>query len=202
MAGPPSGGRSGPGAVRGLRHVDPYRRRGRFYLAWCRISASRGVGPLAKLGWRLDPFLLRVTRGRLSTATPLAAGLLETTGARTGRRRRNATLYFHDGDCVTIVASLRGAPRHPAWFHNLCNNADVVYNGLPFRAQVVEDPDERARLWELADRVYPPYAAFREQAARAGREIPIVQLLPRPQPVRLGLPSASRETQQRQVNPG
>jgi hypothetical protein len=37
----------------------------------------------------------------------------------------------------------------------------------------------RARLWELADRVFPVYASYREKAARVGRTIPILQLVPR-----------------------
>jgi len=54
-----------------------------------------------------------------------------------------------------------------------------VFGGLPFRAEVVTDEAERERLWDLADRVYPQYADFRAQAAKAGRVIPIVQLIPR-----------------------
>ena len=131
------------------------------------------------VAWRLDPHLLKLTRGRFSTTWPVAAALLETRGARTGQRRRNATLYFHDGDRVTIVASLRGWPRSPAWYHNLRKHPDVVFGGVPFRARVVEDEAERRRLWDLADRVYPPFAAFREQAKKSGRVIPIVQLDPR-----------------------
>ena len=50
---------------------------------------------------------------------------------------------------------------------------------LPFRAEVVEDESERQRLWDLADRVFPPYADYRRQAGKAGRVIPIVQLAPR-----------------------
>ena len=38
---------------------------------------------------------------------------------------------------------------------------------------------ERARLWALADRVFAPYADYRREAARAGRSIPIVQLVVR-----------------------
>jgi deazaflavin-dependent oxidoreductase (nitroreductase family) len=132
-----------------------------------------------KLAWRLDPHLLRLTKGRVSCGWPLAAALLETRGARTGRTRRNATLYFHDGERVTIVASLRGWPRNPAWYHNLRRHPDVVFGGNPFRAEIVEDDSERRRLWELADRVYPQYADFRERARAAGRVIPIVRLIPR-----------------------
>jgi hypothetical protein len=80
---------------------------------------------------------------------------------------------------VTIIPSLRGWPRNPDWYYNLRNHPDVVYGGLPFRGVVVEDEGERERLWDLADRVYPQYAAFREQAGKAGRTVPIVQLVPR-----------------------
>jgi deazaflavin-dependent oxidoreductase (nitroreductase family) len=166
--------------ARKLRYVDPYKRRGRLYLAVCRFSGTSAGGWLSKnVAWKIDPHLLRLTRGRLRTTVPLATALLETRGARTGRPRRNATLYFHDGDRVTIVPSLRGWARNPSWYHNLRKHPEVVYGGLPFRAEVVEDEVERRRLWELADRVYPQYAAFRERAAKAGRVIPIVQLLPR-----------------------
>jgi deazaflavin-dependent oxidoreductase (nitroreductase family) len=163
-----------------LRYVDPHERRGRLYRAASRLSAT---GPGAwfsiHVAWKLDPHLLRLTRGRFSTAGPLATALLESRGARTGLPRRNATLYFHDGERVTIVASKRGWPTHPAWYHNLRKHPDIVFGGLPFRAELVEDEDERRRLWNLADRVFPEYADYRERAARAGRVIPIFQLVPR-----------------------
>ena len=163
-----------------LRYVDPYRRHGRLYLALCRFSATRAGGWLSvNVAWQLDPHLLKLTRGRFSSAWPVAAALLETRGARTGQPRRNATLYFHDGERVTIVASPRGSSRNPAWYHNLRRHPEVVFGGVPLRAEVVTDEAERERLWNLADRVYPQYADFRERAARAGRVIPIVQLVPR-----------------------
>jgi deazaflavin-dependent oxidoreductase (nitroreductase family) len=163
-----------------LRYVDPYRRRGRLYLAVCRFSATKaGAWLSVNVAWKVDPYLLKLTRGRLSTAAPVAAALLESRGARTGQPRRNATLYFHDGDRVTIIASLRGWPKNPAWYYNLRKHPDVVFGGLPLRAEIVEDEAERQRLWDLADRVYPQYADFREQAGKAGRVIPIIQLVPR-----------------------
>ena len=79
---------------------------------------------------------------------------------------------------MTVAASTRGAPSHPAWFHNLRRNPEVVFGGISFRAQVVEDERERQRIWELADRVFPPYADYRAETARTGRVIPIVQLVP------------------------
>lgn len=163
-----------------LPYVDPYKRRGLLYLAVARLSATKfGAWFSVNVAWKLDPFLLRLTGGRFSTAGPLATALLESRGARTGRARRNATLYFHDGERVTIIASKRGWPTHPAWYYNLRKHPDIVYGGLPFRAELVEDEAERRRLWELADRVFPEYADYRERAAKAGRTIPIFQLVAR-----------------------
>lgn len=163
-----------------LPYVDPYKRRGRLYLAVARLSATKfGAWFSVNVAWKLDPFLLKLTSGRLSTAGPLATALLESRGARTGLPRRNATLYFHDGERVTIIASKRGWPENPAWYYNLRKHPDILYGGLPFRAELVEDEAERTRLWELADRVFPEYVDYRERAAGAGRTIPIFQLVAR-----------------------
>jgi deazaflavin-dependent oxidoreductase (nitroreductase family) len=167
-------------ARRELKRVDPTRRAGAFSRLYARLSTTRPARFLSRhVAWKLDRFLLRATRGRLGTGLVLPTALLETRGARTGALRRNAVIYFHDGDRVTIVASLAGAPRHPAWFHNLSAHPDVTFGGIPMRATVVEDEAERQRLWVLADRVFAPYAVYRRDAGKAGRTIPIVQLTQR-----------------------
>jgi deazaflavin-dependent oxidoreductase (nitroreductase family) len=163
-----------------LRYIDPYKRRGRLYFVVARLSATKlGAWFSINIAWKVDPHLLKLTRGRFSTAGPLATALLESRGARTGQPRRNATLYFHDGDRVTIIASKRGWPTNPAWYHNLRRNPEVVFGNVPFRAELVQEESERERLWDLADRVFPEYADYREQAAKAGRVIPIFQLAAR-----------------------
>jgi len=129
--------------------------------------------------WRIDPYLMRLTRGRIGTGLIVPTALLQTRGARTGRVRRNAVIYFHDGDRVTIIASQAGRPDNPAWFHNLRAHPDVTLGGEPFRAQIVDDEDTRARLWQLAERIFPAFAAYRDSAARSGRRIPILQLVRR-----------------------
>jgi deazaflavin-dependent oxidoreductase (nitroreductase family) len=165
---------------RGLPYVDPRKRRSVVYRAYARLVGTRAMGWLSRrVGWKLDPVLLRLSGGRIGTGLLLPTALLETRGARTGRPRRNGVIYFHDGERVTIVASKLGLPHHPAWFHNLRAHPDVRFGGQPFLAEVIDDESERARLWQLADRVFPPYAVYRERAARAGRTIPIVQLSPR-----------------------
>src|SRR5213076_2065343 len=131
-----------------------------------------------KLVWRLDPYLLRLTGGRLGFGLLLPTALLETRGARTGEARRNAVIYFHDGDRVTIVASKLGLPEHPAWFHNARANPDVVLGGEQFRAQIVEDEAERARL-QLEDGNRPPGLGCPLAVGRIAREHLVGQLQPR-----------------------
>jgi deazaflavin-dependent oxidoreductase (nitroreductase family) len=163
-----------------LRYVDPSKPRGRIYLAICRLSATRsGMWLASAIAWKLDPVLLKLTGGRLASTGPVACAVLETRGARSGRPRRTATLYFHDGERVTIVAAKQGRSTQPAWYHNIRKHPEVRFGGLPFRASVVDDQDERRRLWQLAVRVFPQFDDFRVEAARAGRTIPIVQLTPR-----------------------
>jgi deazaflavin-dependent oxidoreductase (nitroreductase family) len=129
--------------------------------------------------WKIDPYLMRVTRGRLGMGLVLPTALLETRGARTGRPRRNGVIYFHDGERVTIIASKLGLPEDPSWFYNARANPDVLLAGQPFRAEIIDEQATLTRLWELADRVFPPYAAYRQRAAYVGRTIPIIQLTPR-----------------------
>jgi deazaflavin-dependent oxidoreductase (nitroreductase family) len=179
----PEGGRavrSCAVAGRTLRYIDPLRRRGVVYRLYAALVGTRLFGWVSRrVAWDLDPVLLSLTRGRLKMGMGLPTALLETRGARSGQRRRNGVIYFHDRERVIIVASKLGLPTHPAWFHNLRANPDVALGGQPFTAQVVEDEAERQRLWTLADQVFPPYATYRARAALTGRTIPIVQLTPR-----------------------
>jgi deazaflavin-dependent oxidoreductase (nitroreductase family) len=163
-----------------LRYVDPRASRGLLYRIYVRLVGTRmGMWLSPNVVWKIDPYLMRVTRGRLGMGLLLPTALLETRGARTGRPRHNGVIYFHDGERVTIIASKLGLPEHPSWFYNARANHDVLLGGQPFRAEIIDDEASRTRLWELADRVFPPYAAYRERAARVGRTIPILQLTPR-----------------------
>jgi deazaflavin-dependent oxidoreductase (nitroreductase family) len=160
-----------------LKYVDPNRAQSLFNRAYAAL-ANTALGRFLSrnVAWKLDPWLMRVTGGRIGMGLMMPTALLETRGAKSGALRQNAVIYFHDGNRVTVVASKMGMAKNPAWFHNLQANPEVSFGGIPMRATVVADETERQRLWGLADRVFAPYAAYRREAAKANREIPIVQL--------------------------
>jgi deazaflavin-dependent oxidoreductase (nitroreductase family) len=134
--------------------------------------------PFRLVVWRLTPRLLRLTGGRLAALLPVPVAVLETRDPRNGRPHRRAVIYFHDGERITVVPSRGGGPRDPHWYENALADPAVRFGGRDCRAEAVVDETARARLWELADRFYPPYVAYREHAARSGRTIPLLQLVP------------------------
>ena len=102
--------------------------------------------------------------------------LLTTTGRKSGEPRTTPLIHRVDGDRWVIVASKGGAPDHPAWFQNLQASPEatieVQADTVPVVASVAEG-DERARLWEAMNEVWPDYDTYR---AKTDREIPVVVL--------------------------
>jgi deazaflavin-dependent oxidoreductase (nitroreductase family) len=163
-----------------VRTVDPTRPPGWFRRFYARLAATRVALFISRhFNWYVDPWLLRLTRGRLASTLVFPTGVLETRGARSGAVRRNAVIYFCDverePDRVIVAASNGGAPRHPSWYHNLVAHPDVTFGGVPMRATVVDDA-ERDRLWALADNVFPAFGRYRRGAASHGRTIPLIEL--------------------------
>jgi proline iminopeptidase len=102
--------------------------------------------------------------------------LLTTTGRRTGQVTTTPLIYGLDGDTPVIVASKGGAPDDPGWFKNLAKHPEVgvQIKGDRFIAQArVAEGEERERLWELMNEVWPHYAEYQEKTER---EIPVVVL--------------------------
>jgi deazaflavin-dependent oxidoreductase (nitroreductase family) len=102
--------------------------------------------------------------------------ILTTTGAKSGERRETPLAYTRDGDDIVIVASMGGAPRNPAWYHNLVANPRVTVElgGETFQAEArVTDPEERRRLYDRHAEVFP---GFREYEAKTSRQIPVIVL--------------------------
>lgn len=133
---------------------------------------------LKRIAPRLDPPLLRLTGGRVSSVYPVPVMLLTTTGAKTGQPRTLPLLYLTDGDRLVLIASNYGKTSHPAWYRNLVANPKVeVLAGKrsgTYTAVEVTDPAERERVWDLA---LDMYAGYGDYEGRAGdRTIPLVLL--------------------------
>lgn len=105
--------------------------------------------------------------------------LLTTTGRKSGQPRTQALIYGRDGDDYLVVASMGGAPMHPAWYLNLSANPDaeiqVMSDHLPVTASV-PDGDERTRLWAMVNEYWPNYDVYQ---SRTDRVIPVVVLSPK-----------------------
>jgi deazaflavin-dependent oxidoreductase (nitroreductase family) len=117
----------------------------------------------------------RRTGAGASRALRVPVGMLETTGARTGRPRRTALLYQRDGDAIVLVASNYGDAAPPAWLRNLSADPHVRFDGRAYTARVAAGA-ERDRRWHTALDFYAGYAAY---AKGARREIALVVLTPR-----------------------
>ncbi|QFY09043.1 nitroreductase family deazaflavin-dependent oxidoreductase [Nonomuraea phyllanthi] len=105
--------------------------------------------------------------------------LLTTTGARSGARHTVPLGYLHDGaGRVLVIASAGGAPRHPAWYHNLRAHPRVTVETGAHTGEAeatVLEGEERDRFFARAveaDRGWADYEA------RSGRVLPVVALTP------------------------
>ena len=129
----------------------------------------------------LHTALYKASGGRLGHKIPGVPGkmlLLDHVGAKSGTLRTTPLLFVPDGENLVLVASKGGFPKHPAWFHNLrANPVTYVQVGTERRRVRAREAtaEERPRLWEKADRVWPGYADYR---GRTDREIPLVVLEP------------------------
>jgi deazaflavin-dependent oxidoreductase (nitroreductase family) len=131
---------------------------------------------------KLDPHLMRASRGLLKVPSGTPTILLSHIGAKSGRVRTTPLVYFTDSGNVILIASQTGKPKHPSWFHNLRANPEVELwsggRGGTYRAREAEG-EERERLWKLATQLYPGYDDYQRRADVAGRRIPVVVCEPR-----------------------
>ena len=112
----------------------------------------------------------RANGGKVSGAfagSPLL--LLTTKGAKSGQARTTPLVYTKDGDNIVVIASMGGAPRHPAWFHNLTTNPEVTIElgaeKFQARASVAEGA-ERDRLFNQQATAMPNFREYQEKTTR------------------------------------
>ena len=120
------------------------------------------------------------TNGGVITEGPFTGRdllVLTTTGASSGRLRSHPLAYTRDGDKYLVIASMGGAPRHPAWYHNLRKHPEVTVEVGPekFRATATAFArgPERHRLYDQHAAINP---GFKEYEQMTTREIPAVLL--------------------------
>jgi deazaflavin-dependent oxidoreductase (nitroreductase family) len=105
--------------------------------------------------------------------------LLHTIGAKSGREHLIPLNFSRHGDAYIVVASVGGAPRNPAWYHNLVAHPDIdVEVGsqtIPMRARVTSGA-EREALFAIQVARHSFYAGFQNKTARM---IPVILLEPR-----------------------
>lgn len=105
--------------------------------------------------------------------TGIPVVIVTSRGASSGKLRKFALMRVeHEGE-YALVASMGGAPQHPAWYHNLVAEPLVMIQDGPephdYTTRIVEG-DERAAWWDRAVAVFAPYA---EYARKTDRVIPV-----------------------------
>jgi deazaflavin-dependent oxidoreductase (nitroreductase family) len=153
-------------------------RKGRFRRAMERLGSSKPAGWwFLHVANPIDKRLIPATNGWVSLAPGQPILVLETVGAKSGQVRRTPLQYVADGNDIVLIASKAGAPKHPAWYHNLRANPDVkLYvkrRTGQYHARFAEG-EEYDRVWERATEVYSGYARYQERAG--ARKIPLAVL--------------------------
>ena len=101
--------------------------------------------------------------------------ILTTNGAKSGETREAPLVYSTDGDRLVIIASMGGAPTHPAWYHNIVADPHVTIEaaGQKFRGiATIADPVERRRLYDQHAELHPSFTEY--EAKTGGRVIPVI----------------------------
>jgi deazaflavin-dependent oxidoreductase (nitroreductase family) len=133
----------------------------------------------------LDRRVYQLSKGKTTFAawsSGLPVVMLETTGAKSGRKSTLPVVGIPDGQELIVIASNFGQARHPAWYHNLKAHpqARVTVDGVTREMEAVEvtDPAERERLFEQASRQVIVFPAYKKRTDKIGRRIPIIRLKP------------------------
>ncbi|MDV3124893.1 nitroreductase family deazaflavin-dependent oxidoreductase [Mycobacterium sp. 21AC1] len=103
--------------------------------------------------------------------------LLHTTGAKSGKSRLSPLAYLTIDGKTLIIGSYAGAPKDPAWVHNLRANptAHIEIGTESYDVTARELPDDER------DATYPKVAeaapVFAEYQANTTRAIPLFELI-------------------------
>jgi deazaflavin-dependent oxidoreductase (nitroreductase family) len=122
---------------------------------------------------------LHLLGGRVTSIPMVPLLHLSSTGAKSGKPRRNTLVYFSDGDRAVCMASNYGGPGNPAWYHNVKANPDVTLSSAGrtgrYRAHEATG-EEHERLWATAKSYTRAYERYEHTAN--GRHIPVIVFTP------------------------
>ena len=102
--------------------------------------------------------------------------LLHTTGAKTGKTRLSPLAYMTIDGKMVIFGSYAGAPKDPAWVHNLraLPKAYIEVGTDAYDVDVRELPDdEREAIYPKVIEIAPVFAEYQTKTTRA---IPLFEL--------------------------
>ena len=137
------------------------------------------MNPLFKLFVKGHVWLYQSSGGRRgSTMGGMKILLLTTTGSKSGQPRTVPVVPLFDNGETYVIASMGGAPQHPAWYKNLTAKPEIeVQLGAEkwrARAVVVEEGPERDRLWKAIVEQMPNFGEYQKKTTRV---IPVVRLV-------------------------
>jgi deazaflavin-dependent oxidoreductase (nitroreductase family) len=165
-----------------IPRVDPEISYSRFKRGLTSFALTKvGTWYSSQLGARIDPWLVRITHGRVDSAfgqIPIA--VVTVRGARSGVERKVPLLYFNDGDDVILIASSYGKAKFPAWYYNIKANPEVRLEAMGRSGSYVAretEGEDHDRLFELATRVYTGYNDYKRRTEGI-RRIPVMRLSP------------------------
>ena len=119
----------------------------------------------------LNTFMYRKSGGRIGGSIDRAPVLLlHHKGAKSGQERVAPLLYLDDGDDLVIVASYGGAPKNPAWLHNLRGASGDDRRGRPRAARGHRARGDARRSASASgprcSDLYPAYADYQARTER------------------------------------
>ena len=119
----------------------------------------------------------RARGGVVGATSNLSLLLLHHVGVKSGTERVTPLAYWPvGGEIVAVLASNRGAPTHPRWYHNLIANpmttAEIGTDTWAVRARTADG--QRRRI--LIDAIMAQSPSVAAAVKHAPREIPVVIL--------------------------
>jgi deazaflavin-dependent oxidoreductase (nitroreductase family) len=103
--------------------------------------------------------------------------LITTKGAKSGKSHTTPLVPLVEGDRIYIFASMGGAPKHPAWYHNIVADPDITveYKAERFAAKArIADGAERDEIYARQAAAIPTFGDYQQKTTRT---IPVIEIV-------------------------